>query len=120
MTEAQAPYCRLYIDAQADRERVQALVAETLAPAGIDAWVMSNDGHRADAASAPYDPVRRARWTAELEGSAPAEAFEAAVCAAIGTLRRRGWIVVASCDFEDRVVAETGWNWSAATPQQPA
>lgn len=35
-------------------------------------------------------------------------------------LRQLGCEVVASCEYEDLIAAETGWNWSATTPNHPA
>lgn len=34
-------------------------------------------------------------------------------------LRDAGFVVTASCDFEDRIIAETGWNWTPASPEPP-
>ncbi len=35
-------------------------------------------------------------------------------------LRQFGYEVVASCEYEDLIAAETGWNWSKTTPDHPA
>jgi len=126
--DAEPPFCRLYIDTSRPRDAIGRLLDDLLrAGPGeprIHASVSRNDGHAPDRArSAVYDPILASAWTAELDAEAtdPAghDAFRARVVAAIAGARARGMIVTASCDFEERVAAETGWNWSAGTPEPP-
>jgi hypothetical protein len=127
-TDDDTPYCRLYIDTRESREAVQALL-DTLASAKferleVDAKVFKNHGwFPARSSSQPYDPIEASPWTAEMdaEDSSPRafETFQAGTSAVIRELREAGFIVTASCDFEDRIAAETGWNWTAASPEPP-
>ena len=34
-------------------------------------------------------------------------------------LRAKGYLITASCDFEEWVAKETGWNWSTETTEPP-
>ena len=126
--EAEPPFCRLYIDTTEAREAVQRLLDRLLrpGPAGprVLVSVSRNDGYEPGRArDAAYDPIAASAWTAELDTELPPsgdhEAFRAWVVAVIGQVRAGGMIVTASCDFEDRVAAETGWNWSTSTPEPP-
>jgi hypothetical protein len=124
-----SPYCRLYIDTDESLDMVQDIldseVAKHFERVRVHAPVFKNDSYLAVAKDMrPYDPIDASRWTAEMdtEANAPGdfEAFEVGTIAVIAALRRRGFIVTASCDFEDRVEAETGWNWTLGTPNPPS
>ena len=126
MATTDTPYCRLYIDTRETRGAVQALL-DALASAAfsglhVEAEVLKNDGHSpGPTRSKPYDPIEASQWTAEInaeDGSIQAiEAFQAGTSAMIVALREAGFLVTASCDFEDRVISETGWNWTRANPR---
>lgn len=70
-----------------------------------------------------YDPILCSALTAEValdeEQSEFAERFQAGVVRLVEMLRSRGAFVAASCDFEERIAQETGWNWSARTAEPP-
>ncbi len=125
---ADTPYCRLYIDTEKAREAVQALldaeVSEHFGDLEVFAPVFKNLGYSLTRQpDEPYDPIEASQWTSEVdaeEGSAEAfEAFQSGLCSVINELRKAGFVVTASCDFEDRIAAETGWNWSEAHPEPP-
>ncbi|RYG85561.1 MAG: hypothetical protein EON59_11945 [Alphaproteobacteria bacterium] len=126
--DADTPYCRLYIDTKESREAVQALL-DALTSSRFDhlqvsAPVFKNHGYDpVGLSSRSYDPIEASPWTAEIdaeEGSPQAfETFQAGISAVIGDLRAAGFKVTASCDFEDRVAAETGWNWTSENPEPP-
>lgn len=125
---ADTPYCRLYIDTHHAREVVQVLleakVSEHFGDLDVYAPVFKNHGYSPKRQRAgSYDPIEASRWTSEVDtedGSTEAfEAFQSGLCGVIKELRKAGLIVTASCDFEDRVAAETGWNWSEANPEPP-
>jgi hypothetical protein len=89
-----------------------------------DAQVLRNKSFDAQArAQSAYDPVLCSALTAEVsaedEKSQAVEAFQNGVIRLVQLLRARGAHVTASCDFEDRVAQETGWNWSARTTEPP-
>lgn len=126
--DADTPYCRLYIDTKADREAVQtlldALTSSWFDHLRVSSPVFKNHGYDpAGLSSRSYDPIEASPWTAEInaEESSPQvlETFQAGICAVIGNLRAAGFTVTASCDFEDRVAAETGWNWTSENPEPP-
>lgn len=58
----------------------------------------------------------------ELEQTAGADrnAFVREVCALINKLRSVGSHVVALSEFDDEIIAATGWNWTKDNPIQPA
>lgn len=122
------PYCRLYIDTDDDRASVQAAIDAYLPQAFeriiVDAPVFKNIGFAPKArARRPYDPIECSPLTAEVcavdERPEHVEPFEAGLVRLVAELRARGYFVTASCDFEDRVAKETGWNWSARTTEPP-
>lgn len=122
------PYCRLYIDTNESRDAVQkrldSLVTSKFGQIQVLAAVSKNHGYTpARRTSKPYDPIEASQWTAELDAedcsSRTFEAFEAGISAMIMALREGGLVVTASCDFEDRVAVETGWNWTSASPEPP-
>ncbi|WP_210183329.1 hypothetical protein, partial [Methylobrevis pamukkalensis] len=45
--------------------------------------------------------------------------FQSGVAALVSNLREGGRFVTASCDFEDLIADETGWNWTEDQPEPP-
>jgi hypothetical protein len=125
-TAEDTPYCRLYIATDDDGDAVQrALDTEFslhVRRSPIYAAVFKNHGFVVSH-GAPYDPIESSRWTAEIDSEASEridfEAFEAATVNAVRGLRARGYVVTASCVFEEKIASETGWNWSENTPLPP-
>ena len=125
---AETPYCRLYIDMGSSREAVRtalkAKISEHFGPREVFARLAKNRAYaRSHPGAVPYDPVTASRWTAEVDAEdASVEAFEtfqSGLCIVIRELRAEGLIITASCDFEDRIAAETGWNWTETHPEPP-
>jgi len=123
------PYCRLYIDRNLSRDALQgqldSLASSQFGDLQVYAKLFKNHGYRPARRDAQlYDPIEASQWTAEVDaedGSPQAfETFQAGVSAMIRELRKEGSLVTASCDFEDRIIAETGWNWTLANPNPPS
>lgn len=121
-------YCRLYIDTDDERTRVQESVDDCLPAAfrelSVDARVLRNTGFDVRARSRQrYDPIECSPLTAEVsaieERAEHREPFYAGMVLLISSLRTRGYLVTASCDFEDRIAKETDWNWSTRTTEPP-
>lgn len=120
-------YCRLYIDTDDERTRVQEAVDVCVAAfqeLSVDARVFRNTGFDVHARSRrSYDPIECSPLTAEIsameERAEHGEPFQAGTVLLINDLRARGYLVTASCDFEDRIARETGWNWSTRTTEPP-
>lgn len=118
--------CRLWIDAPGTVEAIQAaLVAgieDRFTGLGIACDLDRNGGFDPGGKDGT-DFIASSPWTAWLETACtdrPAvEAFQAGVCSLIASLRRQGFSVTAACDFEDRVIAATGWNWTSDQPLPP-
>lgn len=128
-SDTDTPYCRLYIDTGESREAVQTLLdgltSSCFERLRVSAPVFKNDGSGPDGNHPrPYDPIEESQWTVEIdaEDNSPQafEAFQAGICVAIEGLRDAGFIVTASCAFEQRVAVETGWNWTVENPEPPA
>ena len=122
------PYCRLYIDTDEDRSRVRSTMDECLRAAFqgimVDASVFKNTAFDAHArARRRYDPIECSPLTSEVcaidERPEHVEPFQAGTVRLIRELRARGYTVTASCDFEERVSQETGWNWSMENTEPP-
>lgn len=122
------PYCRLYIDTDDDRAVVQAAIDACLPRVFhelvVGAPVFKNTGFEPSARGRRrYDPIECSPLTAEVgaidESPEQSEPFEAGLVRLVVGLRARGYFVTASCDFEERVAKETGWNWSTQTTEPP-
>lgn len=122
------PYCRLYIDTDDDRAGVQAAIDAYLPQAFeelvVEAPVFKNTGFEPRArARNRYDPIECSPLTAEVgafdESAEHVEPFQTGLVRLVAELRARGYFVTASCDFEERVTEETGWNWSTQTTEPP-
>ena len=116
-------YCRLYLDTGLDlaetRRRLEDEVQRTFPDLIVHAVASRNEGFEPSGGGA-YDPIAASRWTVEIDSEIdPFDVFQAGVCRLIENLRTDGMIVTASCDFEDRVTAETGWNWTVSSPDPP-
>ena len=118
--------CRLWIDATVNIETVQAAllreIDDQFGGVAVACDLDRNEGfdpRRPD----KTDFIATSPWTAWLEAvraDEPAvDAFQAGVCRMISRLRAQGFLVTAACDFEDRVIAETGWNWTVDRPHPP-
>lgn len=121
-------FCRLYILTDEPLDAVQAtLDAQTphaFGPLPVEAIGYRNDIFDVSLSRGPhFDPIAGAAHTAEV-GAAYSSAqarpgFQAGVVALVRALRDHGYVVTASCEFEDLIVAETGWNWTEQAPRPP-
>jgi hypothetical protein len=120
------PYCRLYIASDDSQDAVQLAldteISHQVQRSPIYGAVFKNLGF-VESRGTPYDPIESSRWTVEIDSEASDEAnfeaFEAATVNIVLGLRARGYVVTASCVFEDRIASGTGWNWSRDTPLPP-
>jgi|GEM_PF-4332749 len=72
--------------------------------------------------STRYTTGSDTRYTADpdpVEPDVDENAFVDCVCQLISGLRRLGVLVVASCDFEEKVIEKTGWNWTFSSREHP-
>lgn len=123
----ETPYCRLYIDTRETRDVVKTLLDERVSGhfglLEVFATVFKHGYSQARPGATPYDPIDASQWTAEVDAEDTStearETFQSGLCSVIRELRKAGLIVTASCDFEDRIAAETGWNWTEAHPEPP-
>lgn len=127
-TIVETPYCRLYIDTAESREAVQTLLNRSafshFGELRVEAQVFKNDFYEPGRTKhLTYDAIAASIWTAEVDTEANEavsfEVFQIGMVEMIRGLRARGMRVTASCDFEDIVAQETGWNWSVDTPEPP-
>jgi hypothetical protein len=121
-------YCRLYLDTDEHIAIVRAVMDDLIGqmfdelPAEGPVYRNLNFVPRARD-QRPYDPIACSPLTAEV-GAIDAwpengPAFQGGAVRLVRALRERGYVVTASCDFEDRIAAETGWNWTEDTPEPP-
>lgn len=121
-------FCRLYLDTPQDRSRVASFIETTVLQVfpGQKVFVRlsRNDGHEPrPAGRRVYDPIAASPLTVEIETDCrdpdDEDRFETGVCALVIRLRRAEVITTAACDFEPRVAALTGWNWTSDDPEPP-
>lgn len=118
-------YCRLYIDTHETDLAIQAMLNRLAATefGELRVWATNykNDCYLPELTRRkPYDPIASSLWTAEIDAEKcdreSFAVFQAGIVAMILELRTENLIVTASCDFEDYIAIETGWNWSEETP----
>jgi hypothetical protein len=115
------PYCRLYLHTTVDLSELLArcgrLSDGSVSSCSTETPVFSLDlKENDDFDEGRFNSEKRfvfARYTAEVSGTESdidEHVFVRAVCGLISGLRTSGVQVVASCEFEDQVVEQTGWN----------
>lgn len=121
-------YCKLYIDVEMGIEELQTLIndgVEKFFESGfVDAVVFQNENYQFDSniQSTTY-PVDRSRYYVEIEPESDRDLekfmFESAIAKLVDWLRKKCEYVVVSCEFEDYIVEQTGWNWTLENPLPP-
>jgi len=109
-------------------EELQVLIDNKLQkcfePGSVDAIVFQNDNYqvRSNIHSTTY-PVDRSKYYVEIGPASDSDleklTFESAILQLVSWLRQECEYVVASCEFEDYIVAQTGWNWTIENPLPP-
>lgn len=121
-------YCKLYIDTSEELSNVQSrldgLVKIEFPSFSVEAVTFRNENYiQTTNLSSEFYPIERSRYYVELDvesvDDSELDAFQCGVARVVKVLREGGWFVVASCDFEEVISAETGWNWSRENPMQP-
>ncbi|MEM7790420.1 MAG: hypothetical protein AAF546_03370 [Verrucomicrobiota bacterium] len=124
------PYCRLYFQANVELSELLSKCAELLNGSLNGRTVQNALLYLTAKENDDFDEGRFrlekrfvfARYTAELEGldlDVDEDKFVQVVCDLVSSLRDYGIQVAASCEFEDRVIEKTGWNWSESSPDHP-
>jgi hypothetical protein len=118
----------LYIDTDEDIDDLEAelnrLLVSVFEGLRIEAPLFRNENFEADKnEQAPYDFIESSQYYSEIgtieEAPEQLPNFHSGVATLITRLRAGGRIVTASCDFEDFIASETGWNWTVDQPQPP-
>jgi len=91
----------------------------------IDASVFNNQGYTGTTDYRQrFYAIERSRFYVEIdadrEPDSRANEFQIGTASLVKRLREEGRFVVASCEFEELIVSETGWNWTAESPLPPA
>lgn len=120
-------YCKLYIESGEDLNDLQGeinrLVGGIFTEADVEAPLFKNEDFDSQRSSENiYDPVYSSQFYVELglidENDSHVTGFQTGAVELIKLLRRNRF-VTASCDFEELIAAETGWNWTEETPEPP-
>jgi hypothetical protein len=121
-------YCKLYIDVEMGIEELQSLIDENVEnffeSGSVDVIVFQNENYQvgSNLQSTTY-PVDRSRYYVEIEPASDRDlerfTFESAIAQLVDWLRKECEYVVASCEFEDFIVEQTGWNWTLENPLPP-
>lgn len=121
-------YCKLYIDTDEAIDELEISISEFVKErfTGIEVEypIFRNEDFEASATGrTPYDFIAASKYYVELgtieEIPEQIEKFHSKTANLIAALREGGRFVTASCDFEDLIAAETGWNWTEEDPQPP-
>lgn len=124
------PYCRLYLHTISDRSELLAkcgqLINGSMSGCSIESPLFLFDlRENDDFDEGRFNIEKRfvfARYTAEVEGTesdVDKDIFIRGVCELISGLRASGVQVVASCEFEDQIAEQTGWNWTESSREHP-
>lgn len=121
-------YCKLYIDTDEDIDALQA-VLDGLCASVFDGLLIASPLYRNEnfdldkSPQSSYDFINRSRYYSEIdvieEVPEKLSNFQYGVASVVSRLREEGRVVTASCDFEDFIASETGWNWTEREPQPP-
>ena len=123
-------YCRLYIQSDLSMEDLERLFATcaqgkpnnfSVSSSLLFVTIRNNDSYDIERFRTEERFVF-ARFTAEVEPlveTTDSDAYIDQLCNVICSLRNKGLLVTASCEFEDVISQKTGWNWSADQRQQP-
>lgn len=121
-------YCKLYIDTDEDIDDLDAelnrLRVSVFEGVAVEAPLYRNENFDAVAREkSPYEFIESSRFYAEVgtieEVPEQLASFQSGVAALVSNLREGGRFVTASCDFEDLIADETGWNWTEDQPEPP-
>lgn len=126
--EKKMSYCKLYIDSTYDKNIVNSFLYDSLdklecSYAGyvdtVDIVVFDNDNCNSSVKvgrkASPTETIYYVDIYDENEDDDLLE-FKEIVIELIKLLREKFEYVVASCEFEEFVIQETGWNWTETNP----
>ncbi len=123
-------YCKLYIDTgdgiedlHVELNRLCASVS-SFEGVAVEALLYRNENFDVAAkGKTPYDFTESSRYYAEVgtieDVPEQLPSFQIGVAALVSSLRQGGRFVTASCEFEDLIADETGWNWTKDHPEPP-
>jgi len=123
-------FCKIYIDGIDDVEALQNFLdkvrEQVFLDVNVDLDVSKNyDFDPGARAESPYHFMRCSRFFADVsaveEASEHIENFRSGVVRLVVLLRAQGWFVtvMGDCELENKVVEETGWNWTDESPDPP-
>lgn len=121
-------YCKLYIDTSENIDELDAELTRLCNSAfqgfAVEAPVYRNGNFDVSARElSPYEFIESSQYYAEVGTieTAPAQLarFQSGVVVLVSNLREGGRFVTASCDFEELIIEETGWNWTKDQPEPP-
>lgn len=121
-------FCELYIDTDEKIEELEKAIGRAsehaFADISVGIVVYRNDDFDASAKERyPYSSIEASQYLAEVapqtDLSEQPTQYQLGVARLIEALREPGRFVSASCDFEDLIAAETGWNWTRDQPEPP-
>lgn len=122
-------YCKLYIDSSEERPELQEIIdrrlKEYFQEIEVEAPVFDNENFTGETDHrSQFYPIERSRFYVEVDSECTRNdliaEFQQGIARLVQWLREGGRFVVASCEFEDLIVSETGWNWTPETPVPPA
>lgn len=120
--------CILYIDTNEVIDAVKGAVYESgkniFSGMNVSLLVYNNEDFDPSRLNKkPYDFIEASKYYVEIvaedELDEQVMGFQLGVVALIRQIRSGGRIVTASCDFEDLIISETGWNWTESQPEPP-
>ena len=121
-------FCELYVDTDEEIEELEKAIRRAsehaFADISVEFVVYRNDDFDPSAKQRyPYSSIEASQYLAEVSPqtdlSEQPTQYQLGVARLIGALREPGRIVSASCDFEDLIAKETGWNWTRDQPEPP-
>lgn len=121
-------FCKLYVDTDEEILELQGLLKnlefDIFNEFSIEIIVYRNEDFKEMARGlVPYSFIECSRYYVEVgtlkEVPECILGFQSAVATLVSSLRNEKRFITVSCDFEDIIVNETGWNWTRDTPEPP-
>lgn len=123
------PYlCVLYIETNEEIDALTAttyrLVDEIFEQTPAEAVVYRNKNFKETSQrTSPYDFIECSKYYAEIsvidEAPEHIPSFQTGIARLVSDLRNKSRFVTASCNFEEFIADQTGWNWTTETTEPP-
>jgi hypothetical protein len=121
-------YCKFFLDTEKNIDEVESIldyfISEIFLPYSVECPIFRNENFKIKSNhTTQYDFIENSRYYTEFalieENPENITDFQLKTAHLIKKIRESGVTLTASCDFEDLIISETGWNWTEESPEPP-